>query len=251
MAPMIAYFGITFFIALAGIGWLLYRVIKFRKPGEIVFLSWTMVMLFLIIAMRRFDYYFAINAAIIVAYVTVKLFQIIGSRQAARLAIVVAIVFCLPLAKQSIVTASSDYGYATQDWAHTAQYLKEQNTLDYEKAYSTGGRPPYGVFSWWSYGYWLMAIGHQAVYTNNGGGNYRNNAKILLSQDYNYALNQLRKNKLRYVVICEDMFKSHGLSTDNLDQTFMYKAYYQQINDLYLVCQYGDVKTFETKEAIK
>jgi asparagine N-glycosylation enzyme membrane subunit Stt3 len=251
MAPMIAYFGITFYLVLAGIGWLAYRVFRHCKSTDIIFLSWAIMMLFLTICMRRFDYYLAVPAAIIISYVIIQVVRIVSKQQIIRLSIVIAIVCCLPLAKQSIVTATSDYGYANVDWIHTCEYLREQNDPTYEKAYLAGDRPSYGVLSGWSYGYWLMCIGHQAVYTNSSAERQPEDALILSSTSTESSVAILRELSIRYVVVCQDMLKSHGLSTDNLEQTFMYKAYYQQINDLYLVCQYGDVKTFEIKEAIK
>jgi len=62
------YFGFLFFFALVGLGILIYRVQKNRQPVGILLLVWSVVMLLLTLAMRRWAYYFAINVVILSAY---------------------------------------------------------------------------------------------------------------------------------------------------------------------------------------
>jgi len=50
---------------------------------------------------------------------------------------------------------------------------------------------------------------------------------------------KMRKNlKMKYVVIDKDtLYNSSSLQVDNIEDTFMYKAYVGQVNDLKLVYQ--------------
>lgn len=247
MNTMMAYFGVTFYIVLFGIGWLAYRVIRYQKPEEILFLSWSVVTLALMIARRRFDYYFAANAAIIVAYIIVRLSGLFHKSNLIRFVIIIAAIISLPLIKSSVVQSSQDFGYPSRDWADTCQWLRNGNSDEYELDYLTAGKPPYGTFSHWNYGYWLISIGHQAVYASNGAGDYSGITRILLSNRDDYALSRLRENKMRYLVISLEMFDILDLQTDNPASTFMYRAYTNQTKGLKLVHQAGNIKTFEIK----
>lgn len=62
------YFGFLFFFALVGLGMLIYRVQKHKQTPEILLLVWSVVMLLLTLAMRRWAYYLAVNVAILSAY---------------------------------------------------------------------------------------------------------------------------------------------------------------------------------------
>lgn len=248
LMPMMAYFGITFYIVLFGIGWLIYRVIKYQRGGEIVFLTWTVVMFGIMLCMRRWEYYFAINAAILTAFVIFKFTEMISQKNVIRLLLIVAIAICLPMGRQSIVTAGSDYGYPDRHWIETCTYLRLQNDSWYEQAYYTGEKPAFGAFSAWNYGYWLQSIGHQAVWSHNGAADRKMERDLLLASDTEAAVRYFRDTKIRYIVISDEMFKFASLKTDKLSQTFMYKAYEGQLADLQLVNWSGNVKTFRVKE---
>ncbi len=243
---MMAYFGITFYITLFGIGWLFYRAVKHKQGHDILFLSWTLIIFTVTLIERRFDYYFGINAAIITAFVINRIINVIRLNEinTLRLIIVIVMIISFPIARQSIVQSTLDTGYMTENWYKTCQWLKSQNTLEHEKAYYNCAKPDYGVISWWSYGYWLMAEGHQAVLTNGATGNSNNNSEILLSTSTDKAIEQLKELNIRYIIICQDMFKSAGLQTDNPDNTFMYKVYNNKVDKAVLEYQSGDVKVF-------
>ena len=144
LSVMLTYFGLTFWIALIGIGWLIYRVIARCDNADILFLSWSLVTLAMMIAQRRFDYYFAVNGAILAAFVVVAVIRYIGSSQAIRAAVVVALVLCLPLVKQSVMTSMSDTGYMPADWQKAVVWLQAESN---SKAYYAGERPKYGILS--------------------------------------------------------------------------------------------------------
>lgn len=253
ITTMMAYYGLAFYIVLFGIGWLSYRVIKYKRFSDTLFLSYSLITFAMMIAHRRFDYYFAISAAIITAYMIYNLYRIVGKRHIARIAIIALVIISLPLAKQSIVVSGLSYGSPDKDWISSCQWLKDQNSANHEEAYYNGSKPDYGTLSWWNYGYWLMSIGHQAVLCHGGTAD-NGCSEILLSRSDDKALNKLNSLNMRYVVIDSDMlFNCNGLKTDYLTDTFMHKAYIGQIDKLKLVYNAGNVRIYENMalEAVK
>ena len=197
----------------------------------------------MMIALRRFDYYLAVNAAILISHVLITIIQHIGSKQIIRIAIAVAIVICLPLARQSIMLAQDSYGRPSAAWLNTTAWLLDHS--ENESAYYTNSLPTYGVFSWWDYGYWITGIGHQATYSNNGTADTNKASAILLSHNTSKALDKLREKNYRYVIIDSDMFKMTSLYSLRIDKTFMYQLYNEAVPGTKLVNWSGDVKTFE------
>ncbi len=59
---------------LIGLILLIFRVFKNHRPGEIMFLIWNLVMVWALIAQNRFTYYFAVNAALLTAYLAIEMF---------------------------------------------------------------------------------------------------------------------------------------------------------------------------------
>lgn len=240
---IMGYFGVTFYIMLLGFGWLAYLVYKNRRKEDLLLLSWSAVMFAMTLGQRRFDYYFAVNVAILTSLVVVNVISRFQRKHLTYAAAVVFLVLCLPLAKQSISLAVSDYGRVPSSWQQACSWLKAQspNTLEY----TAGTRPAYGVFSWWSYGYWLVSLGHQATYCDNGNQDSYGASAILLSQDNSASLNFLATRNFKYLVIDRDMFRSHGLQDVPLEQTFMYQAYTGQIPQARLAFQSGQVRVFD------
>ena len=92
-----------------------------------------------------------------------------------------------------------------------------------------------------------MAIGHQAVLCHGGIAD-NGCSNILLSRSNDKALNKLNSINMRYVVIDSDMlFNCNGLRTDYLADTFMYRAYMEQVDRLKLVYQSGNIKVFQRR----
>ena len=248
ISTMMAYYGLSFYVVLFGIGWLIYQAVRYRRFSDTLFLSYTLITFAMMIAHRRFDYYFAISAAIITAYMIYNLYQIVGKRHIARIVIIALAIIALPLAKQSIVVSGLNQAAPGSDWINSCQWLKAQNSNEHEKAYYNGSKPDYGTLSWWNYGYWLMSIGHQAVLCHGGTAD-NGCSEILLSRSNDKALNDLSRLNMRYIVIDDDtLFNCNGLKTDYLTDTFMYKAYAGQINEIKLVYNAGNVRIYENTE---
>jgi len=247
ITTMMAYYGLAFYLILFGIGWLSYRTVKYRRFADVLFLSYSLITFGMMLIYRRFDYYFAISGAIITAFVIYRLYQVIGRQHMVRTIIIFLAIISLPLAKQSVVVSGLSQAAPSLDWVNTCQWLQGQNTAAHERAYYNGSPPAYGTLAWWNYGYWLMGIGHQAVLCHGGTAD-NGCSDILLSTSDDDAIRQLRQLGMRYVVIDDDtLYNNVSLRVDNLESTFMYKAYTGQVKDLYLVYQSNDVKVYELK----
>jgi len=63
--------------AIVGLILLIVRVFRTQRPAELMFLIWNLVMAWALIAQNRFTYYFAVNAALLTAYLAYEMLQII------------------------------------------------------------------------------------------------------------------------------------------------------------------------------
>lgn len=234
-----AYFGICFYIVLFGIGWLLYRVIKYKNFNDILFFVWSMVTLLLMIAHRRFEYYFGINAAIITAFMLYNIYQIAKPYINRILLIAIfTLTICLPLVRQSvIVSMKTDNYYITEDWQDVCNWLADQKTIDTEKPY-------YGILTHADYGYWITEISNSAVYNDTG--QFPKYYEIFTMTDYEKAKKQCRNITAKYIIIDKNMLYDK-LSTimfySNVppEDTFMFDLYNYQKS----VYQSGDIKIFK------
>jgi asparagine N-glycosylation enzyme membrane subunit Stt3 len=228
------YFGAVFFFTLFGLGWLAYRAIKYKRFLDILFLAWSIIMLWLTIAMRRFDYYFAANAAILASFVIWQYGQhwAINKDRIVKYAVVIGLIVIAPLVSISARAANDNSYMPSPGWQHVCQWFADQSNTT---QYIHGAKPDYGVFTVWSYGYWLQGIGHQAV--DGTGGNWPPRETALLSSDnLTDALIQLKKLDMRYIVIDEAIVKGR------MEQTFVHQLYYSQGKPVF---QSGNVKVFE------
>jgi asparagine N-glycosylation enzyme membrane subunit Stt3 len=223
------YFGVTLYFALIGLGWMVYRYVKERKAVDLVFLIWTLVSLAMMICRRRYDYYFAINAAIVASFVMVAVAQYLSISKAnkIKIAVVVLMAVCLPLIRADVYISTADT-YMSQGWRDATQFLRAEkekydmkqypytmkimgvevfNWVSYNverlDSYYTGDKYNYGVFSWWDYGYWIIEESHLPTYCE---GSERDlEGSILVATDPERALASLRTLKMRYVVVGQEM----------------------------------------------
>jgi len=240
------YFGITFYLVLIGLGWLLYRYVKDRKPVDLVFLVWTVVALGMMISKRRFDYYFAINAAIIASFVlvSVSIYFMKYKASMVKIIVVLMIAVCLPLIRSDYSISTMDT-YMPKDWRGATQYLRQFSD---EKAYATGSKMDFGVFSLWDYGYWILEESHLSVYSM---GSVGGEGRILLSTDMEKAVVRLRTLNMRFVVVDDDMLKDKWYPLTNgkdiiKEDTFVYRLCNSgKVDGLTLVYAEGKVKVYE------
>lgn len=224
------YFGVTFYFVLVGLGWMVYRYIKNRKPEDLVFLIWTLISLAMMICRRRYDYYFAINAAIIASFVMVSVAQYlsISKSNKIKIAVVVLMAVCLPLIRADVYISTADT-YMPQGWRDATHFLYGEkvkqdkseytfnfggvecfNSISYmgerQDAYYVGNIYKFGVFSWWDYGYWIIEESHLPTYCE--GSERDMEGSILVCPDPEKALASLRALKMRYVVVDHEMLMS-------------------------------------------
>jgi len=232
---VVGYFSITYFLSLFGLGVLIRRYQKQLNKELVLFLAWSIVMLLLSFAARRFVYYLAVNVSLIAGFVVVYLVKLYSTNKVRMYRMVGALVITIPLMMGYLSggMALSDNGKMPVEWQQCCAWLQEQGkvyitttipagtflydvgTIDhdivmtgyqmdlgnYGKYYGYNKeKPEYGVLSHWNYGYWIAQTGHMpASYTP---GNWLGNdilCKADLSQD-------IKANRWKYIVIDEQMF---------------------------------------------
>jgi dolichyl-diphosphooligosaccharide--protein glycosyltransferase len=69
-----SYFTTGFFLSFISLGVLVYLAVKQGEPDKVLFVMWSLSMLAAILGQRRFGYYFAVNVALLTAYLSVIIF---------------------------------------------------------------------------------------------------------------------------------------------------------------------------------
>lgn len=238
--------GLLYFVALAGLGWIAYRAWKKRQTLDIFIVVWSVVMLVLMISHRRFEYYFALNVALLSGFLLWQAWQLVKVEYRRYFLVLVGIGCCLPLIGQGVFMGTGGSNFMSVNWQNVTSYLHEQAS---DADYYADFPPPFGVFSQWGYGYWLTTASHVAVYEDGGylvGDSLRQSDHLLVSPPYD-TVQWFKQNHYRYVVISKDMLHMVGLerATDCMTTTFMYQAYNNGL--LPLAYQSGDVKVLEVR----
>ena len=255
------YFGFAFFITLVSLGWFTYKTLRDKKAIDILFLCWSVIMLWLVICMRRFAYYFALNAAILTAGVVLSAGRVsfgylllwasknVSKERIVKYTVLVALLICAPLMINSVKLATSDIYSVSQDWQRVGNWFREESP-DHavcNAIYKNNLNPPYGVLTTWDNGYWLVAVGHQAVYGDPG--NWKTMpAEVFMSNNIGQTMARLNKLKVKYVVIDRAMLDSQfdlliwqsKYSDVTKEKTFLYWIYNKQP-----VYQSSDIKVLD------
>jgi len=183
----------TFTLALIAIALLLSRNVKYQKPGEIMVLTWSLVILIMALAQNRFTYYYAINVAILTGFLVAWLLdrfgitdldlksigdpaKLVTSNLKTIVAAVLVFLFIIsPSLSWSIVYAQSAGG-PDSDWLTSTAWLQNntpQPGMDLYEKYvrPAGGKyvypdAAYGIMSWWDYGHLIECVGHRIPNAN-------------------------------------------------------------------------------------
>ena len=189
----------TFYIALLGLALLIISYVKHERPGDLLVAVWSLLLLILTIDSNRSAYYYAINVAILCAYLSAWVLDLtkFGSLEDAllrkadhpaqflkddlkftHLLAVVAIIVLLisPSLSNSVLDASYASG-PTSDWYTSCVWLMNNTPSPGMDIYTIYPRPPngqqypypdtaYGVMSWWDYGHMMETIGHRMPNAN-------------------------------------------------------------------------------------
>ncbi len=255
------YFGFTFFLTLVSLGWFAYRTLRDKQAADILFLCWSIIMLWLMICMRRFAYYFALNAAILTAgmalsagrvsfgYLLLWASKNASKERIVKYSILVILLVCAPLMINSIRLSASNTYSVSQDWQAVGNWFREQspNHAVCNALYKNNLNPPYGVLTTWDNGYWLTAVGHQAVYGDPGHW-ITMPAEVFMLGDIEKARERIKDLKVKYIILDREMLYSgfdllvlqSGYDNVVKEKTFIYWLYDKQP-----IYQVGDVKVFD------
>lgn len=226
---VIAYFSITFFLALFGIGVLIQQYVKSKDKTLLMFLCWTLAVLSMTFLMRRFVYYSAINIAILAAFTSVYIIKLFKANKLNMYRIIAMLIITIPLVLgyRSTITALSSFGKMPIEWQECCSWLRAE-VQDDNGYYFTGEDPGGGIFSQWSYGYWIVREGHiPATYTPGGWGGDDILCKADISQD-------IVDNKWKFIILDEEMFAANAQAIfysngTRPEDTAVYKLFYSGI----------------------
>lgn len=203
------YFGALFYLIPVGIGIFIYKYVKERKFTDLLFLVWSIILLIMAIAQRRWDYYFAVNVAIVASYTIFQLMYFIRKVKIRHVTlfrgfiILFILMSSIPLIRADINMGISRYGMMSSEWIETTKWLRQYSD---EESYYNGDKPEFGVFTWNTYGYWIVQAGHMPV--RGSPGNWLQSdlvANILISNDYENVKLLLHKLRMKYIIIDTDM----------------------------------------------
>lgn len=177
---------------------LLYRIFKYRKPGEIFLAIWTLVMLAATCSELRFIYYLAINAAILSGYFAYlaftfllhfspqrKLIVLLQQLIVGGFALFFAIVSAAPILAILLDKKVQSGPHITQEWYTTLMWMRahtpdpQGNPIQSNFDYTSGLYPipkanehyiypssAYGVATWWDFGHQITYIAHRIPNAN-------------------------------------------------------------------------------------
>jgi asparagine N-glycosylation enzyme membrane subunit Stt3 len=196
-------YGIGFFVALIGLGILIYQYIKHKDIGILAFLSITAIILAMSVAKRRFTYYLSYEVVVLIAYTIYYFYMNIFRKRENRIKLVIAclLIFSIPLMRSSVDLSLSKQGFMTKGWIEATDYLKQFSSDEYY----TGVRPKEGVLSWWNNGYWIIQRSRMPAMATPGSSDRISAAMFLLSHDDKLTIEKLNMNKLKYIVVDKDM----------------------------------------------
>jgi len=201
LAPLwynFALFGYVSFIALALFA---YEATKKNSQEKTFLIVWTVMIIWAMLQQNRFAYYYSVNAAILSAYLGIKLLDLAGwsrlqddvrTRKPSVPAYQSFMKNVKPIHILSLLLivgalAYPSYGMAVQQaqgtggpngyWIDTTLWLRNNTPdpgIDYYESYETpvSGESyhypdeAYGVMSWWDYGHWIEIIGHRIPNAN-------------------------------------------------------------------------------------
>ncbi|MBN1133414.1 MAG: oligosaccharyl transferase, archaeosortase A system-associated [Methanosarcinaceae archaeon] len=201
LAPLGDNFGIVGYIAFLAIPVLLYQTYKEHKQEEIWIVVWMLMMVWALYQQNRFAYYFAVNASILSAYLSLKLLGAMGwddvyqkylqSDESAHdfvteniklwniiSVIIVIAILIYPIGPlQETLENNKAVGGPAPAWIESLTWMRYNTPdpgVDYYELYK---KPPsgetysypdtaYGIMSWWDYGHWITNLGRRIPNAN-------------------------------------------------------------------------------------
>ncbi|MDY0386283.1 MAG: oligosaccharyl transferase, archaeosortase A system-associated [Methanolobus sp.] len=195
LQPLWYNFGTLGYISFIALGILIYKAFTQKNTPEKTFLViWTLMIIWAMLQQNRFAYYYSVNAAILSAWVGIKVLEFAGWQDlmssiraktfntksikimhilSAAFIILILIYPSYSLAMQQNQGTGGPNGY----WIEATQWLRYNTPdpgLDYYESYEKPAagesfqypEEAYGVMSWWDYGHWIEVIGHRIPNAN-------------------------------------------------------------------------------------
>lgn len=219
-------FNTALYIAIAGIILIFVKIINRSLEltrARVMFLVWTLIVLVLNLYQTRFIYLFAVNIAIICAYL---ISEFIESRQ--TYIKVIGIILLISILIPSIQANNTMRQYPlmfSNDWFTSLQWLKDNtpNPISGGNNGINGGSnngsnnnvgvignwnmpskdriPDYGIMSWWDYGNYILYLSERPVVANNFQLGAIDSAKFLASENESEANQIMNQRKAKYVIV--------------------------------------------------
>ncbi|WP_319508454.1 oligosaccharyl transferase, archaeosortase A system-associated [uncultured Methanolobus sp.] len=195
LQPLWYNFGALGYISFIALGILIYKAFTQKNTPENTFLIvWTLMIIWAMLQQNRFAYYYSVNAAILSAWIGIKILDLAGWQSltnsiksktfnaknikimhilSAAFIILILIYPTYSLAMQQSQGTGGPNGY----WIEATQWLRYNTPdpgLDYYESYEIPNESEsyqypetaYGVMSWWDYGHWIEVIGHRIPNAN-------------------------------------------------------------------------------------
>lgn len=224
-------FGTTFIVGLAGLGWLVLRVVREGGPAAALLAVWTSAMLAATVAQTRFAYYLATNLAVLTAWLCADLLaaahkdaltrnsttrtrgrwadQAAGETWvgSARGLIVVAVF--LPALAASVALAGVHIGmdeawYGAMRWMRANTPDPFAGTQAYLRPHGME-RTSWSVLSSWEAGYWIVREARRVPIATPTQAGADIVARYLVSASPSEAESIAAAQRVRYVVLGDDL----------------------------------------------
>lgn len=200
-SPIWYNFGLMGYVSFIGLALFAYESTKKNSQEKTFLIVWTVMIIWAMLQQNRFTYYYSVNAAILSAYIGIKLLDVAGWKRlqddirTRKESITVFQSFTKNIKPIHILSlilivgalAYPSYGLAIQQsqgtggpngyWIDATMWLRNNTPdpgLDYYESYEVPAsgeyyeypEEAYGVMSWWDYGHWIEVIGHRIPNAN-------------------------------------------------------------------------------------
>lgn len=220
----------VFYLSLISLPVIGYRALKEADPTKTLLFVWCLAMLLAAFGQLRFSYYFAVNASLLVAFISWKILEFAGIKEIYRESlraqlgssvVALAIVFFLvfyPHIGRSVESSRSERG-PTESWHNVLTWMSQNTPEPFENPNFYNGfysqtaseadydspNSAYGVMSWWDFGYWITYIAHRIPNTNPGTKKAELAASYFTGQHERSANEILNAQGTRYVIVDQSM----------------------------------------------
>ncbi|MDD3460979.1 MAG: hypothetical protein PHW28_06770 [Mesotoga sp.] len=216
-------YAMLFYPGLLGLGILMYDWYQDMDKGKLLLIVWSVVLLVLTLAQRRWTYYSEINIALLTGYCAWWFLSRFDLRKI-TIIIMACIIFILPV-EQGIMMGLSTNGYIPDEMHNSLVWLKQQ---------------PNGiVLSQWDNGYWIEYYAGKQAYATPGGSNKDQNRKEITAL---FETGIEPDNDYRYILLDRRTVEGLSLSPD---------AYISRLwNNQAVIPVYSnqDIKIFDMEE---